>query len=264
MGIITLLTDFGFEDPYVGIMKGVILGLNPTASLVDLTHLVGPGNIYQAAHALRASFPFFPPATIHLAVVDPGVGTDRRPILVKSRNHLFVGPDNGLFWPVISADPDAVIIHLTKREYFLPTISHTFHGRDVFSPVAAHLTLGVDPYKMGEIIRDPIMLARMEPVRKKDALIGRTLKVDHFGNIITNIHQEALTRFLGNRKAVIQVAGETIKGIVKTFADGMKGELLALIGSTGHLEIAVNSGRADRKLAFGKLDGLPEVVVKRV
>ena len=133
MGIITLLTDFGLKDPYVGIMKGVILGLNPAAAIVDLTHQVGPGNVTRAAHILIESFTFFPPETIHVAVVDPGVGTTRRAMLVKSRNHLFVGPDNGLFWPVIETDPEALSIHLTCKEFLLaphlPNFSRPRHLR---------------------------------------------------------------------------------------------------------------------------------------
>jgi S-adenosylmethionine hydrolase len=173
MGIITLLTDFGLEDPYVGIMKGVILNLNPKASLVDLTHQVGPGDIVQGARIIRDSFSFFPPGTIHVAVVDPGVGTNRKPILVKSRNHFFVGPDNGLFWPIIETDPRFRLIHLTRKEFFRPHISRTFHGRDIFAPVAGHLSLGVEPSKMGEIMEDPMSLPDVAPIQKGGPLFGR-------------------------------------------------------------------------------------------
>ncbi|HKI48948.1 MAG TPA: SAM-dependent chlorinase/fluorinase, partial [Desulfobacteria bacterium] len=239
MGIITLLTDFGLKDPYVGIMKGVILGLNPKAALVDLTHQVGPGDIVQAAHIIRESFSFFPSGTIHVAVVDPGVGTYRKPILVKSRNHFFVGPDNGLFWPIIKTDPKFRLIHLTRKKFFLPHISRTFHGRDIFAPVAGHLSLGIDPSKMGEIMKDPVTLPDAAPIQKGETLLGRAVGIDHFGNVITNIHREDLNRFAGNRQMVIRVGKKSINGILKTYADGETGKLLALFGSTDHLELAV-------------------------
>ena len=260
MEIITLLTDFGIEDPYVGIMKGVILGLNRAVSIVDLTHRIAPGDISGAAFALTDSFSYFPPATIHVAVVDPGVGTDRRPILLKSRNHFFVGPDNGLFWPIIRSDPQVLMVHLTNQNYFLPRISRTFHGRDIFAPVAGHLSLGIDPLTMGERLIDPIRLPDAAPTVKGDTLLGRAVRVDHFGNVITNIHREELARFLGNRQVLIRVGKETINGLVNTYADGPKGKLLALFGSTDHLEIAVNSGRADRLLNIDGAHPLPSVV----
>lgn len=264
MGIITLLTDFGLKDPYVGIMKGVILGLNPKASLVDLTHQVGPGDIVRAARIIRESFSFFPSGTIHVAVVDPGVGTNRKPILVKSRNHFFVGPDNGLFWPIIKTDPQVLLIHLTRKEFFLPHISRTFHGRDIFAPVAGHLSLGADPSKMGEIIEDLMSLPDAAPIQQGETLLGRAVGIDHFGNIITNIHRDDLTRFVGSRQMVIRVGKARINGIVETYADGAKGKLLALFGSTDHLELAVNSGRADSLLNLDEAHELPAVTVDRV
>jgi len=264
MGIVTLLTDFGLEDPYAGIMKGVILSLNPKASLVDLTHQVGHGDIIQGARILRDSFSFFPPGTIHAAVVDPGVGTKRKPILVKSRHHFFVGPDNGIFWPIIKTDPRSRLIHLTRKEFFRPHISRTFHGRDIFAPVAGHLSLGIDPSKMGEIMKDPVTLPDTAPVQQGDTLLGRAVGIDHFGNVITNIHREELNRFAGNRQTIIRVGKERINGILKTYADGAKERLLALFGSTDHLEIAVNAGRADRLLNLDKTQGLPVVAIDRV
>ena len=262
--IITLLTDFGLEDTYVGIMKGVILGLNPGVAIVDLTHRIKPGDIARAAHALHQACSFFPPYTIHVAVVDPGVGTDRRPILVKSRRHFFVGPDNGLFSPMIKADPQALIIHLTNERYFLPHISHTFHGRDIFAPVAAHLSTGVNPLKMGDVMENPVALPDTTPTREGDTLMGRVIGIDHFGNVITNIHREEMTRFLGGHQAVIRVGDKKIQGIMTTYGDGAKGTLLALFGSTNHLEIAVNSGRADHRLNLDESQRLPVVAVDRI
>ena len=264
MGIITLFTDFGIKDPYVGIMKGVVLGLNPNAAIVDLTHQIEPGDVTQAAHVMGESFSFFPPSTIHVAVVDPGVGTNRRPILVKSRNHFFVGPDNGLFWPIIKADPRVFVIHLTNEKFFLPHISPTFHGRDIFAPVAGHLSLGTDPLKMGERMENPMRIPDTTPTRKGDTLFGLAMRIDHFGNVITNIRREDLVRFLGNRQMVIRVEKERIEGVTKTYADGEKGKLLALFGSTNHLEFAVNSDRADRLLNIEGAHSLPVVAVDRV
>lgn len=264
MGIITLLTDFGIKDPYVGIMKGVVLDLNPNATIVDLTHQIEPGDITQAAHVMGESFSFFPPSTIHVAVVDPGVGMNRKPILVKSRNHFFVGPDNGLFWPIIKADSRVLMVHLTNEEFFLPCISRTFHGRDIFAPVAGHLSLGTDPLKMGEPMEKPITIPDTTPTRKGDTLFGRAMRIDHFGNVITNIRREDLVRFLGSRKMVIRVEKESIEEVVETYGDGEKGRLLALFGSTDHLEIAVNSGRADHHLNLDEAHGLPVVAVDRI
>ena len=263
-GIITLLTDFGLEDPYVGIMKGIILGLNPEAVIVDLTHQIKRGDVAQAAHVLQQSCSFFPKGAIHVAVVDPGVGTSRRPMTVKSGGQFFVGPDNGLFWPIIMADPEALIIHLTNETFFLAKISHTFHGRDIFAPVAAHLSMGTDPLKMGNLMGNPVSIPDNRPTWEGDTLLGRITGVDHFGNVITNIHREDLVAFLGNSQMVIRVKEERIKGILKTYADGANGELFALLGSTDHLEIAVNSGRADRLLNIDGKRSLPVVAVDRV
>ena len=199
-----------------------------------------------------------------MAVVDPGVGTNRKPMLVRSRNHFFVGPDNGLFWPIINADSRVLMVHLTKEAFFLPSISRTFHGRDIFAPVAGHLSLGREPLEMGEPMENPMRIPDITPTRKGDTLFGRTMRIDHFGNVITNICQEDLLRFLGNRQMIIRVEKERIEGITKTYADGKKGKLVALFGSTDHLEIAVNSGRADQLLNVDPAYSLPTVAVDRV
>ena len=260
-GIITLLTDFGLQDPYAGIMKGVILDVNPGASIVDLTHQIKRGDIAQGARVLQQSCSFFPPGTIHVAVVDPGVGTSRRPMVVKSGNRFFVGPDNGLFWPIIKADPQALVIHLTNEKFFRLPVSCTFHGRDIFAPVAAHLSSGSDPLEMGKPMGNPISIPDDRPVREGDTLLGRVTGIDHFGNVITNIHSEDLVPFPGKGQMVIRVLKEKIERVSKTYADGAKGELIALFGSTGYLEIAVNSGRADRRLNLDESQPLPGVTV---
>jgi len=243
-GIITLLTDFGFGDPYAGIMKGVILSINPDARIIDISHQTKPGSVYQAAGLLQEAYPFFPKGTIHVAVVDPGVGGDRRPVLVKTKDHFFIGPDNGLFWPIIKTNHQAEIAHLTETKFFLSDISNTFHGRDIFAPVAAHVSLGVDPLKMGPVINNPVPLHLPTPEQKGNHLLGQVMRVDHFGNLITNIHIKDMEKLLGTEPPIIKIGKLIIKGVRNTYSEVNTGETLALIGSSGYLEIAVNQGRA--------------------
>jgi len=247
-GMVTLLTDFGLKDPYVGMMKGVILSVNPVARIIDISHHIKPGSIHEAAHILHEAYPYFPEGTVHVTVVDPGVGTDRRAILGVTRSHLFVGPDNGILWPILNAFEDVTIIHLTETRYVLPHVSLTFHGRDIFAPVAGHLTRGVDPFDMGPVIHDPVELKLPAPFRKGDFLYGRIVRVDHFGNLITNIPRREIETFIGDRRPVIRIGDLFIEGLSRTYADASKGEALALFGSSGYLEIAVNSGRAYDRL----------------
>ena len=243
-GIITLTTDFGLSDPYVGMMKGVILSLNPEACLVDITHKVKTGAVLQASRILSEAHTFFPKGTVHLAVVDPSVGSQRRLIALRARGHLFVGPDNGLFWPIIDAAEAASIFELTERRFFLPSITQTFHGRDVFAPVAAHLSLGVAPEEMGRPISNPTRLRVPAPFRKEDSLLGQILQVDHFGNLVTNIGHRELAEFLGAERPEVQVGRLRVIGLRRIYADVEEGRPLALINSSNLLEIAVNLGRA--------------------
>lgn len=247
-GIITLTTDFSLEDPYVGIMKGVILTINPGARIIDITHQVKTGDIMHAAGLILEAYRFFPKGSIHVGVVDPGVGSDRRPILIKAEDFFFVGPDNGLFSPIISTDQTVEIIHLTERDYFLPHVSHTFHGRDIFAPVAAHLSLGIDPMKMGPPITDPVLTQLPAPRQNGETLFGQIVRVDNFGNLITNIHSKDLAEFAEPGQTVIKVGDMVIEEVRKTYTEVKKGDLLALIGSSGFLEIAVNLGRASERL----------------
>lgn len=243
-GIITMTTDFGLRDPYVGVMKGVILSINPEARVIDISHQVKAGFISQASTLVQEAYPFFPEGTVHMAVVDPGVGGDRRPILIRTHNHLFVGPDNGIFWPVIRSRQHSEIIHLTESRYFLPHVSHTFHGRDIFAPVAAHLSKGVDPLEMGPIIKGPVPLDFPAPQRKGDILLGQVMRVDRFGNLITNIQRKQFEQFLRSGHPVIKAGKQAVEGLSKTYGEALAGEVLALIGSSDCLEIAVNLGRA--------------------
>ncbi|HOP46634.1 MAG TPA: SAM-dependent chlorinase/fluorinase [Desulfobacteraceae bacterium] len=255
-GLITILTDFGLSDPYVGIMKGVILSINQNATVVDISHLIKPGSIMHAASLLMETYRFFPKGTVHLVVVDPGVGSERRPILVKTEDYIFVGPDNGVLWPVITSNEHPGVIHITERRYFLKNVSHTFHGRDIFAPVSAHLSYGADPLDIGIEIDDAVKFCLPSPVETKSRyskgkmLSGQIMRVDHFGNLISNIHEEDLQKFLRESKPVIRIGDIVIEGLSGTYSDAKTGDMLAIIGSSGFLEIAVNSGRASDKLAM--------------
>jgi S-adenosylmethionine hydrolase len=263
-GVITLLTDFGISDPYVGVMKGVILSINPDARIVDLSHQVEAGSISQAACFIREAFHYFPEGTVHTAVVDPGVGTDRRLLGVGANGHVFIGPDNGIFWPVIEEYGATEIRQLVEKDYFLPHVTSTFHGRDIFAPVAAHLSLGQDLKTMGPVLPDPVKLDNPVPKIINDILYGQIIHLDHFGNLITNIYREQLDRFLISNKPIIQVGNFTIKNLSHTYSDADEGEPLALINSSDQLEIAVNLGRASQyiKIASGEIIGT-QVRVKR-
>jgi S-adenosylmethionine hydrolase len=249
MRVITLLTDFGWADGYPGVMKGVILGISPSVQIVDITHEVEPQNVVQGMLLLAQSAPFFPPNTIQLAVVDPGVGTARRAIAARLGNMYFVGPDNGLISLLLQRALDegqpTHIVHLTLPEYWLPKGSHVFHGRDVFAPVAAHLAEGVPLEEIGEAINDPVRLSIPRPERTQGALRGQITLIDHFGNLSTNITAEDLG---GRRKLVVRVGDAQINGLAKTFGDGAPGDLVALIDSSGALAIAQVRGREAERL----------------
>jgi|WetSurMetagenome_2_1015567.scaffolds.fasta_scaffold36716_2 S-adenosyl-L-methionine hydrolase (adenosine-forming) len=243
-GIITLLTDFGLTDPYVAMMKGVILSINPDAILVDISHAIPVGRIAQGAEMIMDSYPFFPKGTVHLVVVDPGVGSGRRLLGIEVNGHIFVGPDNGILSPLIKDRRDAVIINLTGKKYFLPHVTPTFHGRDMFAPVAAQLSQGEDLSRMGEKINDPVKITLPSYHITDNALYGEITRVDNFGNIITSIHKKALEGFLKNEDPVISVGDLELRRISHTYLDVEEGEPLALLNSSGMLEIAINLGRA--------------------
>ena len=252
--IITLTSDFGLHDPYVAMMKGVILTIHSSARIVDISHQIRAGSIIHAASLLHETFSFFPKGTVHMAVVDPGVGTDRRLIGLEAGGHFFVGPDNGIFWPVIEDCEEAKVIHLTNRVYFRPRISHTFHGRDIFAPAAAHLSMGVDLEKMGPRIDAPQRLLYPKPKENDDTLYGEITRVDNFGNLITNIPRRDLDLFLVSARPVIEVGDLVIEKLSPVYADVEQGEPLALINSSDWLEIAVHQGRASQYIGLGKED----------
>ena len=241
--IITLTTDFGDTDHFSGIMKGVILGIEPKATLVDLTHKIEPQNILQGALMLASALPFFPPRTIHLVVVDPGVGTARRPIVVKTHDALLVGPDNGVLTAAFSGKVEAY--ELTNTKYFLPTRSSTFHGRDLFAPVAAHLAAGVKPEKMGRKINNPVVLKLPRPKMDGPVLKGEVVYADRFGNLSTNITAQDIKRHLPG-PPVMKLGRRTLKQFVRTYGECEKGKPGFLINSWNAVEIFVHGDSAQQ------------------
>jgi len=254
-GLITLLSDFGFRDEYVACLKGVILSLNPRVRLVDLTHEVPPQDIQTGAFILAATAPYFPPGTIHLAVVDPGVGTSRRALAAACRGQFWVGPDNGLFHLIFTGQRDLEIVSLENPDYFLPQVSATFQGRDLFAPVAAQLSLGVPLALMGPAVRDPVRLRWPEPVVTENRLTGRIIQVDRFGNLVSNIAADLFKHWLKGRPFRLWIGPAVITRLCHTYGEAAPGEMLALVGSHGYLEIARAGASAAGRLMAGK--GLP-------
>lgn len=254
--LITLTTDFGTRDGFVGIMKGVMLRINPDVRLVDITHDIAPQNIEQAAWVLASAVPYFPPETIHLVIVDPGVGSARRAIAAQSGDTFFVGPDNGIFSSVLPPasfvfppSSPVTVVHLTNRAYWLPRVSTTFHGRDIFAPVAAHLSLGVPLAALGTPIADWVQLPLERATRRGDHITGRVVYIDRFGNAITNIGEEMLEG-LDRARLVVQVGAHALRGIHATYADASPNDALALVSSTWRVEIAVREGNAAQTLGI--------------
>jgi S-adenosylmethionine hydrolase len=249
VALISLMTDFGLIDGFVGVMKGVIWGIAPQVHIADLTHLVPPQDIRAAALILNRSAPYFPDGTIHVVVVDPGVGTPRRPIAARLGSQYFVGPDNGVFTLVLERaerqHAPIEIIHLDKPQYWLAEVSNVFHGRDIFSPVAAALANGTPLSSLGSPISDPVRLSIPQPQLTSTGLQGEIAHIDHFGNIIANIRDEHLR---DKDHFTVRLGGEEIHGMVRTFGERPPGELIALIGSTGDLVVAVVNGDAAQQL----------------
>ena len=254
MAVITLTTDFGTRDTYVAEMKGVILSITRDVHLVDITHEIAPQDVLEGALTLQAASPRFPASTIHVAVVDPGVGTARRALAVAAADQLFVGPDNGLFTPFLG-DRRWRAFELVAPEFRERAVSHTFHGRDIFAPAAAHLARGIEPARLGPPVTDPVRLDWPEPRVSEGRVAGAVLHVDRFGNLVTSIRADAIGP-LGPGVAV-RVAGKSVP-LVRTYGDLRPGNPGALFGSTDRLEIAVNAGSAARALRAGR--GTPVVV----
>ncbi|MCL6475965.1 MAG: SAM-dependent chlorinase/fluorinase [Firmicutes bacterium] len=256
--IITLLTDFGTEDTYVGVMKGVITSICPSAQVIDLTHQVPPQDIATGAFLLDVSVDYFPEGTIHVAVVDPGVGTARKPVALRTAKAFFVGPDNGIFTLVLQRQKLLQAICLDNPRYHLPTVSSTFHGRDIFAPVAAHIACGVPMEELGTPIhhlqRLPLPRIRVD----WQGIRATVVHIDRFGNAITNLTRDNYeawrTRWDVKEPAVQVAASNTLLPIASTYGDVARGKALALFGSSERLEIAVNGGSAARELALRRGD----------
>jgi len=249
MTVITLTTDFGLQDGNVGVMKGVIWNIFPEAQIADISHLIQPQNIREAALILYRSYAYFPAGSVHVAVVDPGVGTSRRALAARLGSHFFVMPDNGLISLILhraEVDHESIeFFHLDQPSFWLPKVSYVFHGRDIFAPVAAHLAQGVSLNSLGKPIHDPVRIQFPLPQRTPEGWLTEVLHIDHFGNIST-----ALSRAdLGEPEHIsVHLKGITIEGMVRTFGDGQPGELVALYSSSDYLIICEVNGNAARRL----------------
>ncbi len=245
--VITLTTDFGLSDPFVGVMKGVILNLAPSAELIDITHQIEPQNIKQAAWVLESAHAYFPKNTVHLVVVDPGVGSERRPIAVKTKSATFVGPDNGVLTPAI--EPASRVYELTNKKYFLDAPSSTFHGRDVFAPCAAWIARGTPLSKMGRKINDPHVLEFPQPTFHKNTITGEIIYIDRFGNCISNISSELLNAtFQLNDPLTLKIGKTRIHDFASHYSQCKPEEVGCLINSCGKVEIFCREGNAANKL----------------
>jgi hypothetical protein len=248
--LITLTTDFGTTDHFAGTMKGVILSILPAAQIVDITHEVPAFEIPDGAFTIAQAYRYFPKQTIHVIVVDPGVGSTRRPILAEMAGQFFISPDNGVL-SIVFAHEKPKVRHITNQRYFLHPVSRTFHGRDVFAPVAAHLASGVAPARFGKLIDDYLQLTFHRPTQTgKNAWTGSVLKVDRFGNLITNLHLNDFPN-LQTRPFRLLAGRQPITRLALTFTECSAGELFVVVGSSGHLEVATNQGSASKILGCG-------------
>jgi S-adenosylmethionine hydrolase len=252
VSLVTLTTDFGLSDSYVGAMKGVILSIDPTVTIVDISHDIAPQNVQEAAYVVYAAYPYFPPDTVHIVVVDPGVGSRRRAIALRAAQACFVAPDNGVLSYVLAREGMREAVSLTNSKYHRRTVSHTFHGRDIFAPVAAHLARGVPLTELGEPLTEIVTFSLPRPQVLPDGeVVGHVLHIDRFGNLILDVKEGDCILDGG---IVLEVAGRRIQDLGRTFTDVPAGELVAYIGSSGHLEIALREGNAAQSLGIKRGD----------
>jgi S-adenosylmethionine hydrolase len=250
MSIITLLTDFGLNDEYVGTMKGVILSVNPFATIIDITHNIDPHDIIQAAFTIKSSYKFFPKGTVHVVIVDPGVGGSRAIIAIEMAGHIFIAPDNGILTLLVEEGNIVEIIRVDNKKFFLKSISQTFHGRDIFAPVSGHISSGTKINNIGTPINknELVKLSIPEPeISNKGELVGAIVSIDHFGNLITNIDSNCLRNFCrpdAGKKPEIRIGNSKITDLSKSYEDNGSNSPLVIIGSRGYLEIAINCGSA--------------------
>ena len=253
ISLVTLLTDFGTEDSFVPSMKGVMYGIHPQVRVVDISHQVPPHNIHYAAHLLQSCYRYFPDGTIHVVVVDPGVGSNRRPLLVSTSRYFFLAPDNGILSSILEEELSVEVRVIENKQYRLDSEGATFDGRDLFAPSAAWLTKGQTPGSFGKLTRDYLTLPKDEPKMDRESLVGKIVFIDHFGNIISNITPADLQTFWEVTKRepqTIQLGGTVIDGIKTYYAEGATGVPEALINSNGHLEIFIKQGRAVDRCAI--------------
>jgi len=251
---ITLLTDFGYQDHYVGVMKGVILSINPQIKFVDISHNVSPHNVLEGAIILNNAYSYFPRGTIHIAVVDPGVGSDRKAILVAGKDYFFVGPDNGIFGLVCNRLKEFNVFELTNSRFFLKPISATFHGRDIFAPIAAYLSKGVPPAEMSQKIKNYQSLSLPVPIIEGERIKGTVIHMDGFGNLVTNINRGHLKKIGKENSLKVKIGERIITKISPNYQSVNRGKLLALIGSSEMLEISVREGNTWKMLGYKEGD----------
>ncbi len=254
ISVVTLLTDFGDQDYFVASMKGVILGINPQARIVDLSHQVPPQQIEAAAYLLKAAYRYFPDGTVHVAVVDPGVGTSRRPLLVSTSRYHFVAPDNGLLSYIYQEELSVEVRQIENKQYRLESEGTTFDGRDVFAPSAAWLTRGQPPGSYGRLVQDYVRLPIEEPAVRGNVLRGRIAYVDHFGNLISDVsayHVRELQGVTRRLDVTVRLGDVTVGGLLRSYADGKEGLPGALINSNGQLEVFLREGNAAERLTCG-------------
>ena len=251
--LITLLTDFGERDCFVASMKGVILSINSSAAIIDLSHQIASHQIQEAGFFLKSCYRYFPVGTIHVAVIDPGVGTERRALLVSAAGSFFVGPDNGLFTEVLEQEAEAKVWQINSPQYRLETVGSTFDGRDVFAPAAAWLSKGVPPGFFGPVVHDPIRRSVAIPVWHEDVLIGKIVSVDRFGNLISNVTERQIREFRGamEQSVEIHIAMHVLNDLVGSYSQGSRQTPSALINSSGNLEIFLQEESAAQSLQVG-------------
>jgi S-adenosylmethionine hydrolase len=248
------MTDFGTSDHYVGVMKGVILNINPQVQIVDLTHAIPPQDINGAAFLIDSAYRYFPTGTIHVVVVDPGVGSSRRAIVCRTATAYFVCPDNGLLTHILCNEEHIHAVAVENSAYFLPQVSNTFHGRDIFAPVAAHLSRGVPISELGNPVTQLVQLAIPKPQVTEEMVIGHIIWVDSFGNLVTDISREILESLEGQNGVVIHAGSAKIDHFNRSYAESEIGEVLAIIGSFNRLEISINQGNAAQVLGLKRGD----------
>ena len=250
--VVALLTDFGTRDHYAGTLKGVLLGVCPDATLVDIGHDVPAHDVLTGALELAACYRYFPIGTIFLVVVDPGVGSTRRGLAADTGDYRFVAPDNGVLSAVFAETPPRKVVELTERKYARPTVSRTFEGRDRFAPAAGHLAKGVSLVSLGKSLANYVVLDLPKPALVAGELHGTVVRLDRFGNLITNIDRRTLEKFADGRPIAVEVGGTDVPRLVATYAEAAPREICALFGSTDHLEVAVNAGEAAAVLGLGR------------